>query len=51
MIGVLLFATADRAEAHAYAESVRDEYPRAECREDPNEDRPYQVWSGPQRSD
>jgi hypothetical protein len=49
MTGELLFSTEDRAKAHAHAEAIRADYPRAECREDPNEPQPYQVWSGPQK--
>lgn len=45
--GTLLFATTDRAEAHARAELERATYPACECREDHNADEPYQVWSGP----
>lgn len=48
MIGELLYSFAVRDDAHAKAEEVRVEYPYAECREDPNDDLPYQVWSGPQ---
>lgn len=45
--GIMLFETADRAEAHARAEVERATYPACECREDPSSETPYQVWSGP----
>jgi hypothetical protein len=41
---------ADRDEAHQHLATVRGgEYPNAECREDPNAEKPYQVWSGDPR--
>lgn len=48
MTGVLLYAFAVREEAHAKLEDTLAEYPYAECREEPNHELPYQVWSGPQ---
>lgn len=37
-----------RDEAHQELEAVLREgaYPGAECRENPNAEKPYQVWSG-----
>ena len=46
----LLFSYRDRDEAHKKLEEIRSkEGPesKAECRENPNELEPYQVWSGP----
>lgn len=44
----MLLETADRAAAHKKLEDVLAEGGHtAECREDPNSDLPYQVWSGP----
>lgn len=46
----LLFSFSDRDAAHQKLEEVRtSEGPTslAECREDPNDNEPYQVWSGP----
>ena len=48
--GALLFSFVDRDEAHRKLEEIRaKEGPdsRAECRENPNEHEPFQVWSGP----
>jgi len=47
-----LFGTRDRAASHKKLEDVltEGEYPRASCREDPNDlEEPYTVWSdGPE---
>lgn len=48
MAARLLFASNDRAVAHEELERVIGSNPRAECREDPNSEKPYQVWDGPQ---
>lgn len=43
----MIFSTKNRHEAHGRLEEVlaEGEHPRAECREDPNAEEPYQVWS------
>jgi hypothetical protein len=43
----LLYETADRDESHRMLEKILAEgkHPRAECREDANAEKPYQVWS------
>jgi hypothetical protein len=42
-----LFETNDRTTAHRHLAEVlaAGEFPRAECRENHNEESPYQVWS------
>lgn len=48
MPGVKLFGFTDRDASHRKLEEVLEEgvYPRACCREDPNDrEEPYQVWS------
>jgi hypothetical protein len=48
----LLYSFTSRDEAHRKLEEVRASEGSdslAECREDPNEHEPYQVWSGPDR--
>jgi len=48
-VGRKLYETKDRDESHRKLEEVlRDgKHTLAECREDPNAELPYQVWSGP----
>lgn len=45
----LLYEGTDRDKAHAELEKVlkAGKNPAAECREDSNAEKPYQVWSGP----
>jgi hypothetical protein len=45
-----IFETNDRTTAHRHLELVlaAGEFPLAECRENHNEESPYQVWSGPE---
>lgn len=43
-MATMLFEFENRDEAHAKAEEIRGEYPRAECREDYNQPKPFQVW-------
>ena len=43
---VKLYEFTDRDEAHRKLEAcIRGKYPHAECREDTNAEKPYQVWS------
>lgn len=45
----MLHEGTDRAEAHAFLDALdRKKHPKAECREDANSEKPYQVWSGPE---
>lgn len=49
-MSAMLFSYRDRDEAHRKLEEVRTKEgvdSKAECRENPNEVEPYQVWSGP----
>jgi hypothetical protein len=43
-----LFESGDRDAAHQHLEKILagGKHPLAECREDPNEEKPYQVWDG-----
>jgi hypothetical protein len=47
----LLFETVDRHAAHEkLAELLKQKkYAKAECREDSNSEKPYQVWDGPEK--
>lgn len=48
-----LYEYKDRDESHRQLEAVLKDgtYPSAECREDPNAEFPYQVWTGPASSE
>lgn len=48
-VAKMLYEGTDRAAAHAFLDALdRRKYRKAECREDANAEKPYQVWSGPE---